>query len=751
MKPAPVHDLVELRARPEAMHVFQGHSLLVAAQDGVVRGDGNQGLYQDNTRIISTWRHLIDGKELGFVSASAVDAYSMLAYYQAKHIQEEVPGLTPEEPGLIVQVERFVGEGMHEDVLLCNHAQRVVECELQVRVSADFADFAEATEGKRRQCAEVSTRWQAMPDGSGELTMTYGHPSLDRAAVARFPFVDGSPCFSDASVGYRVRLEPGEEKHFCFEIAPKFDGRCASPVYGCHAFGHPGGERDRMRARFLAEATTLRAANADVQAAWDHAAADLADLALYEGEWPEALTPAAGIPAYQSVFGRDIVTASWQAAMLNPVLMPAVIASTAHHIGARDDDFHDEQPGRVVQQVNRGPLATLGITPFKHYYGDFAAPPQFLTVVAQSYMWSGDRDVLRRQYPAAERVLQWIDRYADPDGDGFVEYDTRSPVGQKNQGWKDSSVAMVYENGRGVQNPIAACELQAYVYVAKQQYAAAIALGLHKYREAARLLREAARLKRRFNERFWMEPEQYIALCLDADKRQARSITSNPGHCLAAGIVDGKHARAVAQRLMSPDLFSGWGIRTLSADHPAYNPFSYQLGSVWPVESATIAFGLKRYGFHEECNRLVGAMFEASALFPHHRLPEVLGGEPRDARHPHPGVYPQAELPQAWSASAVPLLVQAMLGLRPIAPLRLLLIDPVLPEWLPRVELRDLRVGDAVVSLQFRRSKDGRTTWKVSQKHGPLRVVQQPPESSVFSGLWERGQTGARSFVPGAH
>jgi glycogen debranching enzyme len=279
----------------------------------------------------------------------------------------------------------------------------------------------------------------------------------------------------------------------------------------------------------------------------------------------------------------------------------------------------------------------------------------------------------------------------------------------------------------------------------------ALAVGLHKFREAAHLLREASALKTRFNRLFWMPNAKFYALALDAKKRHVGSVSSNPGHCLATGIIDGARAAATAERLMAPDMFSGWGVRTLSAEHPAYNPLSYQLGSVWPVEQASIAFGFKRYGFHDRTCDLARAVFDAAALFPHHRLPEVIGGYPRDAQHPHPGIYPQAQSPQAWSASALFCLVQAMLGLRPFAPLNLLLIDPALPDWLPDVTLHDLRVGDTTMTLRFQRKSDGHTSWKVVQKRGGVRVVQQPPESSVHANLLDRATSGVRSFLPLAH
>jgi glycogen debranching enzyme len=265
------------------------------------------------------------------------------------------------------------------------------------------------------------------------------------------------------------------------------------------------------------------------------------------------------------------------------------------------------------------------------------------------------------------------------------------------------------------------------------------------------LLREASQLKRRFDEAFWMPGHGCYAFALDAQKQQVRSIASNAGHCLATGIIAGEHARQTADRLMAPDMFSGWGVRTLSSEHPAYNPMSYQLGGVWPVEQASIAFGMKRYGFHQYACDIARGVFDASALFAHHRLPELMGGYARDAEHPHPGVYRRSQWPQAWSASAVFTLVQAMLGLRPMAPLGVLLIDPALPEWLPDVTLSNLRVGDARLRIRFHRERDGTTGWKLEERRGArIRVVQQPPESAS-AGLLERAMHGVGSFVPGLH
>ena len=259
--------------------------------------------------------------------------------------------------------------------------------------------------------------------------------------------------------------------------------------------------------------------------------------------------------------------------------------------------------------------------------------------------------------------------------------------------------------------------------------------------------RQALDLKKRFNEKFWMPEERFIAYALDSEKQQVKSVVSNVGHCLATGVIDAEHARDVVQRLMAPDMFSGWGIRTLSASHPAYNPLKYHLGSVWPSENATTAFGMKRYGFADECNAVCKGIFDAAALFENYRLPETFGGHPRDSRHPHPGIYPDACAPQGWSASAIAWLVQAMLGMWSYAPLNVLVVEPTLPAWLPDLTLRNLRIGKSRLAIRFRRHSDGKTDYKVLERKGRIHVVRQPPPNAQNAGPATRLRELAESLL----
>ncbi len=456
-------------------------------------------------------------------------------------------------------------------------------------------------------------------------------------------------------------------------------------------------------------------------AAWTTAVGDLADLPL--GEEPGPSAPMAGLPIYQQIFGRDTLTVSWQALLAGPTMLRDSLRLNAAYVGQRIDDWRDEEPGKLLHQARHGPLSLLDIDPFREYYGDFATGPDFLVFLGQYLAWTGDRDTVRELLPTARRVIEWIDRYGDLDRDGFLEYETRSSAGVKNQGWKDSDTAIVDEHGNVVANPIAPSELQGYLYAALRHGALAFAAGGDRA-FAAGLVRRAAALRRRFHAAYWMQGQRCYALALGPDKEQVRSVNSNDGHLLASGIVPVKHAAAVAHRLLAPDMFSGWGIRTLSADHPAYNPFSYHRGSVWPVEAGTTALGLARYGRWAELHRLAEATFAAAALFEGHRLPEVISGLPRDEAHPHPGVYPNACSPQAWSASGVIALVQALLCLRPAALLRTIVVDPHLPDWLPDLELYGVQVGRATFDLTVRRHRRGRVSVRTHGDH--ITVLRQP-------------------------
>jgi glycogen debranching enzyme len=697
----------DLRVRPDVLSMASGWSTLVTDVHGRLTGTGPQGFFARNTRVLSRERISVDGREPTAFSTANVGAHGQLSY------AELGDGEVLPSRALYLTIERFLGPGLRSRLGVHSFAAQPCTVEVGVEVAADFADTLEAETGQRRQHGEVTPDW----DGA-ELRLRYGHPDLDLAVAIRVE-APVPARFDDRTFTVALTVPPGGHAIVDVLVEPVFDGeRTPAPPA---TYTDPDDPAGRARAALAAELTRLRSDNRDVAAAWATAVEDLARLPLGEAAGPAA--PIAGLPFYQQIFGRDTLTVSWQALLAGPTMLRDSLRLNAEHVGRAVDDWRDEEPGKLLHQSRHGPLSRLGFDPFTEYYGDYATGPDFLVFLGQYLAWTGDRDTVRDLLPTARRVLEWLDRYADLDRDGFLEYRTRSAGGVKNQGWKDSDTAIVDEDGHVVENPIAPSELQAYHYAALRHGAAAFA-AVGNGLVAAGLVRRAQALRRRFQPAYWMPDERCYAMALGPDKRQVRSVSSNDGHLLATGIVPIRLAHTVARRLFEPDMFSGWGIRTLSADHPAYNPFSYHRGSVWPVEAGTIGLGLARYGCWPELHRLAEATFAAAALFEGHRLPEVISGLPRDPAYPHPGVYPGACSLQGWSASCVVALVQALLVLRPIAPLRTLLVDPHLPDWLPDLHLLGVQVGGATFDLTVQRGRHGRH--RIRTRGDRVAVLRRP-------------------------
>ena len=423
--------------------------------------------------------------------------------------------------------------------------------------------------------------------------------------------------------------------------------------------------------------------------------------------------------------------------MVSTDLMRGTLPVLAETQGREVNDWRDEQPGRMIHEAHGGPLAALNFTPQGRSYGSLTTSGFYPFVVAQLWHWTGDKALIEPYVEPAIKALQWLDDCSDRNHDGFYDYKTRSSMGTENQGWKDSGDALVHADGSEAKIPIATCEEQGIAYAAKFNLAEVL-WWLDRKDEAKLLADEASELKKRFNETFWMEDEGFFAMAIDADGRQVQSIGSNALHCVATGIADKSLVTRTMERLFAKDMFSGWGVRTLSSDHPSYNPYSYHRGTVWPVEHGPFAVGAYRYGCHDEVERIAQAQFETAALFDHFRLPECIAGHQRDGDHPFPAVYPAANAPQAWSATTTYVLLQAMLGLQPYAPLHVLFIDPHLPDWLPEITVRDMRVAEADVSVRFFRKENGSSGYEILDQQGRLNVVRQPSPWSLTAGLGER-------------
>jgi glycogen debranching enzyme len=766
------NSLIQLRPRADTLYVSQGHTSLATERDGFIADGAEHGLFVHETRLLSRYRWLIDGAPPQPVALSNVTQHTWMAYYIAPppgDDNESDPGsrqvTDAAQQTIELRLSRFAGHGLHEDVDLTNFTQRRVAFMLQLEAAADFADLAETRDGQQ-QHGTITRQWRAAADGAWELVFGYraehaydqqgerGVASIDRKLTLRFENLTSPPAYDDSRVAFRVELEPHATWHACVNMIPRIDGHTLAPLYSCRSFAGTHNEHDRRRDLFLGSATTFSAPESAtltpiVVGALEQARQDLAALRLYDLDQDErAWTMAAGLPIYTALFGRDTLTASAQAGLAGADMLRGTLYELARWQGSATNDWRDEQPGRMLHEAHTGPLAALNYDPRGRYYGSATTSGAFPVAVAELWHWTGDKALIRPLVDPALRALRWLDKHADLDGDGFYEYRTRSSQGVKHQGWKDSGDAIVYEDGAPVEPPIATCEEQGFAYVAKL-HMAEVLWWLGETDVAKRLYREAGELKRRFNTAFWMESEGFFALGLDAQKRQIRSIASNVGHCLAAGIVDDTLAPRAAERLLAADLFSGWGVRTLSARHPAYNPYSYHRGSVWPVEQATFALGFLRYGLHDQVERICRAQFDAAALFDLYRLPELFSGHARDDAHPFPAFYPRANWPQAWSSSALFTLVQSLLGLYPYAPLNMLLIDPHLPAWLPEITISNLRVGDAAVTVRVYRKPGGESDYSILDKRGTLHVLRQPSPWSLTASFGERLKDALISLLPG--
>lgn len=755
------HDLIRLRPREGRVVLAYGDTVLSSAADGSIEPDEESGLFVHETRMIAAYRARVAGHRLHPVAQSHIHQHRWLAYFLI--VPEASGGREAAQNALELCWGRCVAGGLHEDIDIANYSGRPVELRLSLRWRSDFADLGE-TQSRRRQHGRVDCRWQR--DGrAGAWLARYrkarrwqhqgrgGTVSIDRSVELRLRADSLLSRLGREGAGFAIALRPGERWHACLDWLMSIDGaRLPPPPCPCRlAPEREAGEHEEERedeergesqdggsepAQATAEAFLARSTQfssegsrnlaAVVAATLERSRRDLASLRLRRMDrGADAWTVAAGAPAYAAFFGRDAALAAWQSALLAPDLLRGTLATLHDARGRRDDDWRDEQPRRLVHEMRTGPLATLRYTPFGRYYGALNSSTLFPIALLQLWRWHGERERVAALLDTAVGALEWLESDARQGAKGFYAYATRSAQGLENQSWKDSSDALVHADGSRVRQPAAACEEQAEAY--RAQLALALLLAeFGRLGEARHWYRRAQSLRERFEAEFWSEELGFYAMALGADGRLALSAGSNPLHCLATGIASPQRARATMRRLLQDDLFSGWGIRTLSSRHPSYNPYAYHRGTVWPAEHGPLALGAMRYGLCEQAQTVCRAMFEAAALFDHNRLPECFAGHARSRRHPFPALYPYTNTPQAWSATTTLSLAQALCGLQALAPRGTLCIDPQLPAWLPVLSLEGLRVGDSAIDLHLRRGPDGATTFEARPRRGELRVERRP-------------------------
>jgi glycogen debranching enzyme len=754
------------RTDPDLVSLFRGWSCLTTAPHGEIPGGRLQGFFAAGTLLMDFYRITVDGRtpRCTFSAPLAADRWSGIFIVPDSAREGDLPPGTVPRGSLEMTIDRQVNGAWMETLTVRNNASEARPVEVVLEWKCPVADpQSEESRSKDAPKVERAGLRPIVRRTGGLLGLRYERrfgrrrraPTDElRRLLGKDAPKDGDPVERSLEIRLsarpatrpRIRVIDGDRTRLVFrrrmpargawtlrmELLPIVDGFPLTP------WTRPPSGRTR-----------IQTGNADLNQILSTAAEDLEALELPAlgppgsvGRIPPALI--AGVPRYIGVFGRDLLTAGWQASLLSVRYLEDALSRTAMYAGVKRDDWRDEEPDRILHERRWNPNAALGRSNRELYYGDVAATPFWIITLASAYNWTGERSLLERHAGTLEACTRWVRRKL-LEGAGFVTYDPRSTEPNRNQGWKDSGDAIVDARGRVHVPPLAVAEVQGYCFLALLA-AAELALARRDAAGARELYREAMDLRKRFNEAFWMPRERFFAMALDGRGRRVDGIGSNAGHCLGCGIIDREKAPHVAARLLSPEMFSGWGIRTLSSDNPAYDPFSYHRGSVWPVENGTISAGLRLCGFHDDAVRVIAAQLAAAAWFPGLRLPEVLSGHARTPETPVPGLYPEANLLQAWSVSSVLFFLWVLLGLRPVAPLRTLLVKPVLP-GLPWVELSDLRVGESQVSLAFWRTDRGEVRWKILEKKGRLFVLEQPLELDPAATVGRRLRDLARSVI----
>ena len=702
-------------AREEMLVVKEGDIFLCARPDGDVHPArvSGEGLYAHDTRYLSELRLRLDGIPPVALSYAADSGFR--AVVDATNATLEVDGrVTVPQQTLGVQRVIVIDDRLYHHVRLRSYCQVPVSTQVEVLLGADFADMFEVRGGLRRDARGHLLAPRQLPRGPA-LAYLGEDDELRETLIEFDPLPDETTLEADrVRAAWHVALDPGEERNLLITVEPALGGRRRRRRRMGTAVGRLGrAGRDWERACTATESDSER---------FDELLdASLRDLRALLIPTPGGQLLAGGIPWYVAPFGRDSLLTAYQTLPMNPELARTTLLALARLQAEADDPWRDAEPGKIPHELRSGELARTGLIPHTPYYGTVDATPLYLILAAAYYRWTGDIGTLTGLREVIDAAVAWIRDYGDHDGDGFLEYHCRSPGGLRNQGWKDSHDSVVHADGSLAEGPIALVEVQGYAYRAKLDIADVYdALG--EAGVAAALRGEAEALRRAVNDAYWMPEEGTFALALDGAKRQVASVTSNPAHCLWCGVVDDDKAGAVAERLMAPDMFSGWGIRTLSSDSPAYNPMSYHNGSVWPHDNAIAAAGLKRYGFTDATEQIATALVEVGSAARDFRLPELYCGFDRSEANAVVA-YPVACIPQAWAAGAPFMLLQAMLGISADAPDGLLRLEkPGLPPWLNRLEIRGMHVGGAVLTLAFERDR-GTTGFSLLEQTGRLDVV----------------------------
>jgi glycogen debranching enzyme len=714
---------IEIKVGPPGITISQGRTFMVTDQRGEINSHSDEGVYAIDTRFISSYHLFINREPWILVNSSQLSFYTARFYLTNPIIFAEDSVFEANTIGLTI--ERSVEKGIHEDFYIVNYTGKKIHFFVQLELRSDFADIFEVKSKRLVQRGRLHSEWERE---KRTLRTIYDHKDFHRAVTYSVFNTEVPVGYANGRIFYEIELEPGQQWHTCGELTLEHGQHVRKHITGHRTpqqLVEPLNELDALQAQWLSSSPQLLTPNDHVYRLYRQAIEDMGALRIYDldvsdQEW----VPAAGVPWFVTLFGRDSLIVSLQNISISTGFARGALKRLAEYQAVERDDYRDAQPGKILHEIRFGELAHFHSIPHTPYYGTADATILYLLVLSETYRWTGDVNLLKHYRQIAEACLEWIDQYGDLDGDGFQEYKTFSSLGYENVGWKDAEDSVVYADGSQVKQPKGLCELQGYVYDAKIRMAE-VFRALGDEARATTLVQQAETLKRNFNATFWMEEEDCFAYGLDPHKQLITSIASNAGHCLWSGIADQDKAVRTAGRLLQEDMWSGWGIRTLSSKNPAYNPFSYHLGSVWPHDNGIIAAGFKRYGLTDEANQVIRGIFDAARRFEAYRLPEIFAGLSRRSRADFPALYPPgANIPQGWASGSVFHMLRSILGLRADAPHKRLYVNPTLPEWLPELQLQQIRVGHCLFNLHYWREGD-RSRWEVEDMKVDQGVTQE--------------------------
>jgi glycogen debranching enzyme len=659
----------------EHVSILDGNTFVVSDRRGDIEASATDptGFFSFDTRFLSRWVLTIDDERL--TSLSTDD----LHYFESRFFLVPGTGTVYIDAKLTVIRQRVVESGFREHLTLLNHADEPVEVRVRLDAGSDFADLFEVKDALQKQ-GKLGTRIE-----NGCLVLAYVRDTFHRTTTIS----STEPAqIDERGLGFTVRIESHGSWSTELRVVPTLLGPDDLPLVPRPARGAPP-LRDMLHDLddWVGGAPQLVTDNDSVATTYRRSLVDLAALRFSPLIAGERSLPAAGLPWFMTMFGRDSIFTSLQALPFTAELVATTLRVLGAWQGTRVDDFRDEDPGRILHEMRYGEMTAFEERPHSPYFGSADATPLFVVLLDEYERWTGDADLVRDVEQEARAALRWIDTFANLQGNGYIAYQRRNvETGLENQCWKDSWDSISYRDGRLPGFPRATCELQGYAYDAKRRAARLAREIWNDPAFADELERDAAALKSRFNRDFWVDDGQYYALALDADGAQVDALSSNIGHLLWSGIVDDERAPAIAEHLLGPRLFSGWGVRTLAEGEARYNPIGYHVGTVWPFDNSFIAWGLRRYGFKTEAARVAAGILEAAEFFDG-RLPEAFGGYERELTR-YPVQYPTACSPQAWSTGTPLLLLRTMLGLEPTG--EHLVVDPAVPVGIGRIELLDI-------------------------------------------------------------